>query len=149
MTAGNVVQHYSYSVYGKILNVVNGLGQIVTNSLPVKIGFSFAGREWDKELEMYYNRARFYDPSIGRFIGEDPVFGQMGNPITLVNNYIYGGNNPVTNVDPSSRNFWKKVRDIAIGFATGGLHGIFAAVNVSGRFTSAEKRIANVIYGAV
>ena len=42
---------------------------------------------------LYYLRARYYDPEIGRFLSQDPV--PSGNP------YAYVGNNPVRFVDPS------------------------------------------------
>jgi hypothetical protein len=42
---------------------------------------------------LYYLRARYYDPSIGRFMSEDPA--QDG-----LNWYVYCGNNPVMFVDP-------------------------------------------------
>jgi RHS repeat-associated protein len=34
-------------------------------------GFAFTGREWDPEAGLYYYRARYYDPKIGRFLSED------------------------------------------------------------------------------
>ncbi len=37
-----------------------------------KGGFAFTGREWDPETNLYYYRARYYDPKIGRFLSEDP-----------------------------------------------------------------------------
>lgn len=43
-----------------------------------------------------YYRARYYDPSIGRFISEDPVKFGSG-----LNHYVYGANEPVSLTDPS------------------------------------------------
>jgi RHS repeat-associated protein len=44
----------------------------VTANPPVKTAYSFTNREWDQDAGMYYYRARYYDPGIGRFIQEDP-----------------------------------------------------------------------------
>jgi RHS repeat-associated protein len=56
----------------------------------------FTGREYDKEIGLYYNRARYYNPELGRFISRDPI-GQVDD----VNLYGYVGENPVMWVDPS------------------------------------------------
>ena len=53
--------------------------------------FLFTGREWDSELGLSYYRARYYRPSLGRFISRDPVFADR---------YRYVGNNPLNAVDP-------------------------------------------------
>jgi len=45
---------------------------------------------------LYYMRARYYDPVIGRFISEDPIGFEGGD----VNLYAYVGNNPMNFVDP-------------------------------------------------
>ncbi|MBI4830174.1 MAG: RHS repeat-associated core domain-containing protein [Candidatus Lindowbacteria bacterium] len=58
-------------------------------------GFTYTGREYHSRSGLYYYRARFYDPRIGRFITPDPI-GQIGG----VNLYAYVGNNPVNYVDP-------------------------------------------------
>jgi RHS repeat-associated protein len=63
-------------------------------------GYAFTGREWDPESGLYYYRARYYDPKIGRFLSEDPI------PIALrtheeVNPYAYVMNRPINAVDPS------------------------------------------------
>ncbi len=42
-----------------------------------------------------YNRFRYYDPGIGRYISADPI-GQVGGP----NVYNYGSNNPANFADP-------------------------------------------------
>ena len=45
----------------------------------------------------YYMRARYYDPSVSRFISEDPSGFEGGD----VNLYAYCGDNPINRVDPS------------------------------------------------
>jgi RHS repeat-associated protein len=50
-----------------------------------------------------YLRARYYDPSIGRFMSRDPYPGSMARCQTL-NRYSYALNNPATLVDPSGHN---------------------------------------------
>jgi RHS repeat-associated protein len=51
---------------------------------------------------LYYMRARYYDPEVGRFISEDPLGFDGGG----VNLYVYGGNNPVLMVDPSGLDYF-------------------------------------------
>jgi RHS repeat-associated protein len=33
--------------------------------------FRFSAREWDKEIKLYFSRARYYDPRAVRFTSED------------------------------------------------------------------------------
>ena len=56
----------------------------------------FTGREYDSETGLYFYRARYYDPAIGRFISEDPI-GFSGGDLNL---YAYVRNNPVKYKDP-------------------------------------------------
>jgi RHS repeat-associated protein len=58
-------------------------------------GPAFTGREWDPEIGLYYYRARYYDPHLGRFISEDPIGFRGGE-----NFYAYVGGNPVSQKDP-------------------------------------------------
>lgn len=53
----------------------------------------FAGKEKDEGTGLYYYGARYYDPSLARFISPDPVEGP--------NRYEYVKNNPVNMIDPS------------------------------------------------
>ena len=52
-------------------------------------------REFDPETSLYYYRARYYDPAIGRFASEDPIKFWGGN-----NFYAYIHNNAVNFGDP-------------------------------------------------
>ncbi|WP_339483685.1 RHS repeat-associated core domain-containing protein, partial [Pseudomonas sp. RL_5y_Pfl2_73] len=54
----------------------------------------FQGQYYDVETGLHYNRYRYYDPQVGRFIGKDPI-GFAGG----LNVYAYGPN-PVEWVDP-------------------------------------------------
>ena len=58
--------------------------------------FQFTGRI-PASASLYYYRARFYSPSMGRFISEDPI-GFAGQGTSL---YAYVENDPVDSVDPT------------------------------------------------
>jgi RHS repeat-associated protein len=76
----------TYSAFGAMLSE--------TGTSPNRL--KYTGRE-DDGTGLYYYRARYYDPEIGRFISEDPLgFGARD-----VNFYAYVGNNPVNGNDPS------------------------------------------------
>jgi RHS repeat-associated protein len=64
-------------------------------------GYSFTGREWDADIGLYYYRARYYDPTLGRFISADPA-GFADGP----NNYTYVMNRPTTMIDPYGLQTW-------------------------------------------
>jgi RHS repeat-associated protein len=79
---GDVVSEYRYDSWGRI----------ETGSDPE---YAFAGREWDSELAAYYYRNRYYDPSQGRFLSEDPI-GLAGG----WNLFRYADGNPTNLFDP-------------------------------------------------
>jgi RHS repeat-associated protein len=100
---GNLVQHIEYSSFGEIKSILDGQGVNRTNDAPVKIAHLFTGREWDEDVQLYYYRARYYDPSIGRFTQLDSHPGMQLEPNTMFNRYAYVQNNPYNNIDPSGR----------------------------------------------
>jgi RHS repeat-associated protein len=69
--------------------------------------FAFAGREWDGESVLYYNRARWLDPRISRFLSEDSIGFEGGD----TNLYRYAANNPLSFTDPSGRSILSR-RDL-------------------------------------
>ena len=55
----------------------------------------FTGREYDAETGLYYYRARYYSPDIGRFLQVDPFDYMDGSNV-----YKYVRNNPINLADP-------------------------------------------------
>jgi len=87
---GQVVATYEYDVFGKIRNETGS----ANNNL------KYIGEQYDEETGFIYLRARYYDPSIGRFITKDTFAGFGTNPQSL-NRYAYAYNNPINLIDPS------------------------------------------------
>lgn len=134
---GNLTAAQLYDAWGKPQQgaSLNNLGQ-----------YGYTGREPDETGMMYY-RARYYDPTIGRFTQRDPAGMPDG-----VNRYAYVANDPVNFTDPSGEialidNFiggafntavgygiasltdtdysWKQATiDFGVGFASSGVAGI-------------------------
>ena len=66
---------------------------------PSPTDYLFTGKELD-DTGLYYFAARYYDPSVGRFVTEDIWQGRMADPATQ-NRYVYVTNNPLRYVDPT------------------------------------------------
>jgi len=61
--------------------------------------FLYTAREFEPETGLYYYRARYYDPSLGRFLSPDPQPGSWLEPASL-NRYAYARNAPTRYRDP-------------------------------------------------
>ncbi|MFY9909071.1 MAG: RHS repeat-associated core domain-containing protein [Candidatus Sulfotelmatobacter sp.] len=85
-SASAVAGTYVYDAFG---NLTGSTGSI-TNP------FRYTGREFDAETGVYFYRARYYDSTVGRYIGEDP----LGFPGSGPNFYGYVKNDPITLTDP-------------------------------------------------
>ena len=62
--------------------------------------YMYTGMLYDAATGLYYDNARFYDPSTGKFLTADPVGGAKSDPQSL-NGYAYARDNPLAIVDPS------------------------------------------------
>jgi RHS repeat-associated protein len=60
----------------------------------------FTGKPYSAATGLYYDYQRWYDPSIGRFISQDPLFKSAADPRSL-NPYIYVRNTPTVLRDPT------------------------------------------------
>lgn len=101
--------YYHKDRLGSVVAISNGQGLVVAEFAYGEFGtmieqsnpafyqpFTLTGRERDFESGLYYLRARYYDPTVGRFVSEDPI-GLSGG----LNMYVYVGSNPVNYTDPT------------------------------------------------
>jgi len=97
-SAGNVASQLYFEPYGQ------------TSGTPAaNFPFAFTGRIAILG-NIYYNRARYYDASVGRFLSDDPI-GLLGG----TNEYLYGGDDPIDNSDPTGK--------FLVGAFVGGVFG--------------------------
>ncbi|ULO09508.1 RHS repeat-associated core domain-containing protein [Paenibacillus sp. 19GGS1-52] len=87
--------------------------------------FRYAGEYWDTNTGLQNLRARWYDPSIGRFITEDTWEGRINHPDSQ-NPYVYVVNNPLRYVDPSGNYYWSVAGAIAGAIGNAGYQSIKA-----------------------
>ncbi|GIW96784.1 MAG: hypothetical protein KatS3mg111_0117 [Pirellulaceae bacterium] len=59
--------------------------------------FGYTGRAWDADVDLQYNRARWYSPTLGRWLSQDPIGFNAGD----ANLYRYVANRPTNAIDPS------------------------------------------------
>lgn len=91
-----------YSSFGKILKIDNS-GVDNTQSPLIKTNFAYTNREYDSESGLYYYRARYYAPDLGRFLTEDPHPGVLREPSSYNSKYSYVLNNPINGTDPEGK----------------------------------------------
>jgi RHS repeat-associated protein len=89
-STGSIAQSYTYDSFG---NQTASSGSLTSY-------FRYTGRDFDTETSLYFYRARYYDESIGRFLGEDPTEIEGGD----LNFYRYASNNPSNLADPFGLN---------------------------------------------
>jgi len=90
--AAAVTDRYNYDAFG---NLLNSSGTTPNNYL-------YRGEQYDPDLNLYYLRARYYNPLTGRFMSLDPENGKPIDPKTL-HKYLYAGGDPVNRIDPRGR----------------------------------------------
>ncbi len=71
--------------------------------------YRYRGYYYDTETGLYFLKARYYDPAVGRFISMDDVAYIDPETIGGLNLFAYCNNNPVMNFDPSghSPEWWQ------------------------------------------
>jgi RHS repeat-associated protein len=104
-TRNGVTETYLTDVQGTVIGLAGPGGILTGTYIYTPHGattgdepspFGFTGRELD-ETGLYYHRARYYHPQLGRFISEDPLGYGAGDP----NLYAHTFGDPVNYTDPT------------------------------------------------
>ena len=86
--SGNVKDAITYDGFGNIISETDST---------YRGNYAWTGRQFDVETDLQYNRARWYDPTTGRWQSQDPLGFDAGDS----NLYRYVRNAPPQAVDPS------------------------------------------------
>ena len=87
---GEIVWSAQYKAWGIAKESISAAAQAAGIRNPIR----FQGQYMDQETGLHYNRHRYYDPEVGRFISKDPI-GFAGG----LNVYQYAAN-PIEWIDP-------------------------------------------------
>ncbi|MBS1994124.1 MAG: hypothetical protein JSS83_26620 [Cyanobacteria bacterium SZAS LIN-3] len=118
-TSGVVTNVNSYGPFGES-NTVNGTI------------FGYTGQRFDAETGLYYYKARYYSPTLGRFLQPDPI-GYAGGDLNL---YAYVQNDPINWTDSTGLTKSPQVGDTVPGPGPAGSKGSGLIVNLQPIFGS-------------
>ena len=131
-SAGSVTDTYEYDAFG---NALQTSGSTPNNYL-------YRGEQYDSDLGLYYLRARYYNPSTGRFMSRDPEDHPLTD-IRELHKYLYVGGDPVNWADPTGRSAYE------VGFQLGAALAKAAPYAISGLLiVDCLAGIAGVVYEA-
>jgi RHS repeat-associated protein len=106
---GDIIESYRYDVFGGIFAGITAPYNTV----------GYTGQHYDDMTGLMDMKARWYDPTVGRFLTEDPWPGDLLSPWTQ-NRYAYVGNNPLRYWDPTGRTpqdyFWEEQTDTSYSY---------------------------------
>ena len=86
-STGAVENHLTYDAFGNVTSETDDTVDHVC---------AYTGRDRDEESDLQYNRARYYDAGVGRWISEDPIGFLAGdsNLARYVGNFSTGARDP-------------------------------------------------------
>ena len=94
-----LVQAFTFSAYGTMVALHNATAtNIAVSNRLSSLGYS--GETFDAASQQQYLRARYYNPTNGRFNRLDPFAGNNQDPQSL-NKYVYVHGDPIQGTDPT------------------------------------------------
>jgi RHS repeat-associated protein/uncharacterized repeat protein (TIGR01451 family) len=93
--SGRVTDTYEYDAFG---NLLARTGTTPNERL-------FGAQVFDARLQLYFLRARYYNPATGRFVSLDVFPGDPHAPASL-HRYLYGSANPLSFPDPTGYGYF-------------------------------------------
>jgi RHS repeat-associated protein len=114
-SGGSIVEAYDTDAYGNtIIFAAAGTGgnwwaNNAEQALQPACEYIFTGRQYDPESEIYFYRARYYHPQLGRFISRDPLYRSSCDYQRVIlwahrfdglNLYNLVNDNPTIKIDP-------------------------------------------------
>ena len=129
-SGGNVANTFTYDAYGSLL----------ASTTTPQTAYLYCCQQFDTDLGLYLNRARYLNQNTGRFWTMDTYEGSLEDPLSL-HKYLYCAANPVGQSDPSGHDYSVFGLILAIYFGeNGGAWDVHADGNVhtSGAGTSSS-----------
>jgi RHS repeat-associated protein len=135
MTRGAANSYYHADLHGSTRLLTNdaeaitdgysydGYGELTALAGSTQNNYLYSGEQFDPDSALYYLRARYYDPSVARFISRDGFPGSLVDPLSQ-HPYLYAHADPVNGIDPTG-NF------TLIGLSMGQvIQGVLRAINI-------------------
>ncbi len=106
VTSAGAVSYFHEDIQGSVIARTNNVGAVASKYSYSPFGesaalsgttFGFTGQRYDTETGLYYFKARYYSPSLGRFLQTDPI-GYAGGGLNL---YTYAANDSINRQDPT------------------------------------------------
>ena len=158
--------YYTQNAHGDVVNLTDATGAISKSYTYDAFGvekniddsdtnaFRYCGEYYDAETGTIYLRARYYDPSMGRFISRDSFAGENNDPLSL-NLYTYCKGNPISLKDSSGH--WFGLDDAiaaGIGAIAGGVGQLasdlaHSAITGELKFSDWQTYTGSILGGAV
>jgi RHS repeat-associated protein len=107
--ASGTISYYGYDAHGDVRYLMNNggvvtdtydydaFGNLVGSTGTTPNVYRYQGEALDSETGLYYMRARYYDPTVGRFLNVDPMTDKGEHPPS------YAAADPVNGHDPTGQ----------------------------------------------
>ena len=129
--AASLTDSYDFDAYGVL---TASSGSTVNN-------YRYTSQQWDPDLQLYYLRARYYAPTLGRFWSSDSYVGSQSEPASL-HKYLYCRADPVDGTDPSGYD------DLGSLISSTAIQGHIQGFR-AGAVLVAKRVALNTLYGAI